>query len=398
MPKPKPTTPQKPRKDFPLFPHARGYWAKKVKGQIRYFGKVADDPKGQAALDKWLEQRDDLLAGRTPRVAGDGLAIRDLCNRFLTAKQGKLESAELSAATFADHHATCARIIKAFGPTRLVADLDASDFERFRRSMAKGWGPVTLANEVRRVRTVFRYAEQNMLVAVPVRFGTEFKQPSREVLRLERAKKGPRMLEAAELRAVLAKAAMPLRAMILLAINCGLGNSDIANLPSKALDLKVGWINFPRPKTGIPQRCPLWAETIAAVQEALDTRPTPKRKEHEGLFFITKYGGKWAQARVEKPDTETGKRKMWSDDPVGKEFAKLLVTLKLKRPGLSFYALRHTFETSAGDSRDQVAVDAIMGHARDDMASVYRERIEDTRLLAVVECVHGWLFETEETT
>lgn len=92
MPKPKPTTPQKPRKDFPLFPHARGYWAKKVKGQIRYFGKVADDPKGQAALDKWLEQRDDLLAGRTPRVAGDGLAIRDLCNRFLTAKQGKLES------------------------------------------------------------------------------------------------------------------------------------------------------------------------------------------------------------------------------------------------------------------------------------------------------------------
>jgi hypothetical protein len=196
MSKAKPTTPQKSRKDFPLFPHARGYWAKKVKGRICYFGKVADDPMGQAALDKWLAQKDDLLAGRTPRVAGDGLTIRELCNRFLTAKQSKMESGELSPATFADHHATCARIVKAFGPTRLVADLDAGDFERFRRSMARGWSPVTLGNEIRRARTVFRFAEQNQLVSVPIRYGSEFTRPSRKVLRLERSKKGPRMFEA----------------------------------------------------------------------------------------------------------------------------------------------------------------------------------------------------------
>ena len=85
---------------------------------------------------------------------------------------------------------------------------------------------------------------------------------------------------------------------------------------------------------------------------------------------------------------------MWSDDPVGKEFTKLLSTLKLKRPGLSFYALRHTFATVAGGSRDQVAVDYIMGHtpAADDMAAVYREAIDDERLLAVVEHVRRWLF------
>jgi integrase len=262
--------------------------------------------------------------------------------------------------------------------------------------MAKGWARVTLANEVRRVRTVFRYAEQNQLIALPVRFGSEFKQPARKVLRLERAKMGPRMFETAELRAILGKAAMPLRAMILLAINCGLGNSDIANLPIKALDLQPGWADFPRPKTDIPRRCPLWAETIAAIREALDQRPKPKRQEHAGLLFITKYGGKWAQARIEKPDPKTAKRKMWSDDPVGKEFVKLLVSLKLKRPALSFYALRHTFETIGGDSRDQVAVDAIMGHSRNDMASAYRERIDDARLVAVTEHVRKWLFGKEE--
>lgn len=42
----KPTRPQKPRADFPLYPHRTGYWAKKVRGETRYFGKVADDPKG----------------------------------------------------------------------------------------------------------------------------------------------------------------------------------------------------------------------------------------------------------------------------------------------------------------------------------------------------------------
>ena len=70
--------------------------------------------------------------------------------------------------------------------------------------------------------------------------------------------------------------------------------------------------------------------------------------------------------------------------------------LEFHRPGLGFYALRHVFETVAGDSRDQVAVDAIMGHARDDMASVYRERIDDSRLLAVTEHVRKWLFGSKE--
>jgi Ni,Fe-hydrogenase III small subunit len=39
-----------------------------------------------------LEQRDDLQAGRTPRVPGDGLTDRDLCNRFLTQKKSLVDS------------------------------------------------------------------------------------------------------------------------------------------------------------------------------------------------------------------------------------------------------------------------------------------------------------------
>src|SRR5262249_36888381 len=174
-------------------------------------------------------------------------------------------------------------------------------------------------------------------------------------------------------------AGTPLKAMLLLGINCGFGNADCGNLPLTALDLERGWIDFPRPKTGIARRCPLWPETVAALREALARRPEPKKPEDAGLAFVTKYGLRWAK------DTST--------NPVSQETGKLLKALGINgRKGLGFYTIRHVFRTVADEAKDQPAADHIMGHESPHMSSVYRETIGDARLKAVADHVHDWLF------
>lgn len=380
--------PSKPYDGYPLTPHPSGRWCKKIRGKIHYFG-TWDDP--DAALAKYLDQRDDLQAGRKPRDKTDAVSVRDLINRFLTTKRQLVDTGELSPRTFADYRATCLRLADAFGKSRVVSDLRPDDFEAFRADTAKTRGPLSLGDEVRRTRSLFKYAHEAGLIETPMRFGPAFKMPGRKVVRQARNQSGSRMFEADELRTILGAAKRPMRAMILLGINGGFGQSDCSSLPLSAVDLEAGWIDFPRPKTAVHRRVPLWPETSEALQEAIDKRPRPKLRADADLVFLTRQGRSWVRMERRK-EIEVGELEWTPIDSAGLMFGKLLRQVGLKRPGLNFYALRHTFETIAGESRDQVAVNAIMGHDPGDMASLYRERIGDDRLRAVVDHVRAWLF------
>lgn len=370
----KPTKPAKPRADFPLYAHASGRWAKKIRGQTHYFGPWSDP---DAALAAYLDQKDALYAGRTPRRA-EGIRLRDLLNAFLNFKQDSLDAGEIVQRTFDEYKATTDYLGAFFGQTSSVEAISPADFERLRAELAKSRGPTALGNEVQRIRTVFRYGYESDLLTSPMRFGTAFRRPSKKTMRKVRNQRGPRMFEADEIRRMLAVASPQLKAMILLAVNCGFGNADCGTLPRSVVNLDTGWIGYPRPKTGVQRRCPMWPETIAAIRTASAARPEPKDPAHTDLVFITKYGGCWFTGTTV--------------NPLSAEIGKLLDALSLRRGGRNFYALRHTFETIAGESRDQIAVDAIMGHERPDMATVYRERISDERLKAVSDHVHAWLF------
>ena len=391
----------KPYPEFPLTAHPTGRWCKKVRGKLRYFGPIGDP---DAALAMWLDQRDDLMAGRVPRAKrAGGITLADLANLYLGHKESLLKTGELSIRTFNDCHHTCAVLIKRFGRDRLIDDITQDDFAELREALATTRGPVGLGNSIQRTRSVFKFAHEAGMLDAPTVFGPRFKRPSKKVMRLDRAKTGPRLLERDELISILGVAGRQMRAMVLLALNAGLGNSDLANLPLSAVNLDTGWVDYPRPKTGIPRRFPLWPETLDALKAVLAKRTKPKEKADAGLVFITKYGGRWTKAVFERKEAAPGESaaeetyRVNNDNAVGKEFTKLMNLAEVpRRKGRSFYTLRHVFATVAGESRDQPAVDHVMGHAREDMASVYRERIGDDRLSAVVEHVRGWLFVSEK--
>lgn len=379
----------KPSPGFPLTANRHtNRWCKKVRGKVHYFGPL-DDPQG--ALAKWLEQKDDLLAGRTPHAKVDGLTLGELANKFLAAKRQLVDNRELAARTWADYHATCHFVLKTLGKNKPVAMLVPADFQKLRAEFSKTRAAVALGNSVQRTRTLLKWAFDNELIEKPIRFGSEFKRPNKKTLRKVRQSKGRRMMPPAELRRLIDEARLPLKAMILLGINCGFGNSDCATLPLSAIDMDAGFIDYPRPKTAIERRAPLWPETIDALRSWLAARPTPKDDATE-LVFVTKYGASWAKSPDLTQDEKGNVPDAFVDNPVSKEFRKLLNRTKLYARGRSFYTLRHIFETVAGGSRDQVAVDYVMGHTDPSMAAEYREEVEDERLQDVVNHVRGWLY------
>ena len=386
--------PQKPRRDFPLFAHQNGRWAKKVRGKLCYFGKWSDDPDGEAALKLWSDQKDELLAGKPqPKIthkAEAGVPLHRLVNEFLNTKRRLLDAGEITARTFGEYHSTGVKLVDVLGRNRDVESLTPEDFGGLREELAKTRKNVGLANTINVCRMFFKFGWDNGLLTKPVRYGQSFNRPSAKVLRLARAANASRMIEAADLRRVIDAADHPLRAMILLGANCGFGATDVASLPQSAVDLKRGWITFPRPKTGIARRCPLWPETVAALNDAIAIRPAAKDAADDGLVFINVRGRRWLQQNESDDPANWNTR----TDLIGRAFDRLLRELELKRPGAAFYSLRHVFRTIADEARDTPATDLIMGHtpASGDMGAQYREYIADERLAAVTAHERRWRF------
>jgi len=393
--------PPKPYADFPMFSHPSGQWAKKIRGRLKYFGVWADP---DAALEKLKRELPYLKDGKKPPLVdvSDGCTLRNLANAFLRSKKRKLDAGDLSPRSFRDYHKTCETVLTFFKKDRRVDDLRPDDFEEFRASIASRLGVSSLKNEINRVRVLFKFAHDQRLIKETVAYGQSFNRPSAKALRRERNAAGPKLFERDELLMILDAADPVMRAMALLGANAGFGNTDIASLPQSAIDFESNWVQHPRPKTEISRRIPLWAETIAALREAISKRPSPKNEADANLCFLTRQGRPWVRV---KSRTKTVETEGEDDEPetaipidaLSQRFSKLLKRLGINgRRGLGFYTLRHVFETIAGESKDQVAVNAVMGHVDTSMAATYRERISDERLRAVVETVHGWLYSSAE--
>ncbi|MCA9056318.1 MAG: hypothetical protein KDA75_20965 [Planctomycetaceae bacterium] len=102
-----------------------------------YFGTDPD-----AAMAKYLQERDEWQAGRDPRETVStawptALTLADVCNAFLTRSKGRVAGGELSPRTFDDYFDVAKSLTSHFGRTRVVATMGPRDFGDYRAAQSR---------------------------------------------------------------------------------------------------------------------------------------------------------------------------------------------------------------------------------------------------------------------
>ena len=366
--------PAKPRRDYPLFAHASGQWAKKVNGKLHYFGVWADPGTAERL---WDAQKEDLRAGREPSVTsrGEALTVKDAVNYFLEFQRPRVtkeafQSGDLPAGKL---------IVAVIGSSTPLDDIGPRHFTQLMAALEERFNsPHTRSKYVKIIRHVFRWAMEQELTDKHIRFGPAFVQPTMKTIRQHdqgnKLAHGSRDISREDCHTFLDNASPQMKAWLLLGLNAAFGPTDIVTLQRGHLD--GDWVRFPRSKTAIEREAFLWPETVAALEAYRLLRPAPVAGS-EGYVFINSSGQPYVARSL------------------GNAFRKFGKTLGIHRPGSSFYRLRHTFRTQADSCQDSVAIDRVMGHADASMGARYRHSIEPDRLIAVSKHVHQWLFGSE---
>ncbi len=390
----------KPSPKFPLTAHPSFRWCKKYRGKAHYFGPIlpnADDYGAAAALAEFERRWPTIKEPpeREPEPGPEDWTLRDLGNDYLNSQRKRVEQGLISPRTFEDAEAACLLAFKQLGPDVRVVDLKPQDFEQLRGWMLSRWKGVRTNHMIGRIKGIFRWGQRNLKGLQLPHYADGFDKVPRRILRDEKRERGRKFYEAEEIRTLLDVADVHMRAAILLGVNAGLGNADVSRLRLDAI--QDGWLTYPRPKTGINRRIPLWAETLAAIDEIPTVGRKPKAKADRGLIFLTRDGEPWEHNGRERVSVLLKTLEQRIDTKRRREARRLgqEPPEPFSRRFRGFYSLRHVFYTIA-QRVDRDAAKAILGHAEDpnDIATAFylEEAVPDERLQAAVQYVHDWLW------
>jgi integrase len=180
--------------------------------------------------------------------------------------------------------------------------------------------------------------------------------------------------------------------MLLLALNGGYTQTELAKLELADMDLENAIIDHRRAKTEARRTVPLWPETVEALRASLEKRPEPG-PDAEGLVFVTKQGKPWVREKTVTRDAEgNDKLQHKRTDSIRLQFGKVAEAAGVSVKGAGFGRLRHTHRTTTDEVGDPHAAMRIMGHDVPGISRHYVRDISAERLRAVTEHVRRWLW------
>lgn len=352
--------------------HANGQWAKKVGGRREYLGVWADTDEALRNYRRLIEE----LSQPEPERRQSDPTVKYAIDAWLTRQKQRMTASELSPRTFGDYRNVGTWLGRTLGPQKRVSDLLPRDWSAARAKLSEtAKSPNSVEKFIVCSRSCFKWCHESGLIDAPPRYGPDWRSPGKDAKRKHRAKRrheSSKLISPVDLRRLIRKARPNIRAMIYLGINGGFGASDCSQLDVR--DVKGSFIDFPRPKTGIDRRIPLWPETATALRKVIGHRTS-------GPVFKTRLGHEFVRSKL----LEDGK--VVNTDAVGWSFRTLAAGLEIDA---TFYGLRHTFRTVADELADSRAIDRVMGHVTPGISDDYVERVSDERLRAVTDHVRAW--------
>jgi integrase len=258
-----------------------------------------------------------------------------------------------------------------------VSALQPDDFrELHRKMMEKTKGSPTVGRfYVTVARMPWAWGKANAKCEA-VAMGSRFKLPPKSAVRIKRRERGRQTFTTDEIKTMLDDSRPFMRAAILLGINGGYTQSEVAEIQRSWLDLEYGAIDHLRGKTAFDRRVTLWPETIEAIKAM--PKYQPRERKAKGRLFMTRNG------RAYSDDGANG---------IAQAFKRLMKKHKIQLEQTGFGKLRATHRTVSDEAKDPNACRLIVGHQIGEGSEEnYIRSISDDRLKAVTDHVHDWLF------
>ncbi len=298
--------------------HTKQYYVTRGRKRI-YLGSDKEE-----ALKKYHRLELDSEIIQKEQAPPPEITVKELANRFIASQLANWQNPK---ATLPCYRQWLGRFIRDH-PRLRVADFTVEKFASWKLSLQeRRYSPESINHYLSAVRSMFVFAEE-----------AEYIEKAPKLKRIKNARiprtgsKDKPLYTSDEIHRLLENADSHLKAMIMLALNCGFGPKDLQDLTWD--DINGERITLPRSKTGVCQTYLLWPETQELLDEIrkeralLIIRMDRRRVHHSdyGHVFVTRF---W---------------KPWSKDAVAGQFRKLCRKAQVACYG--FYRLRHCASTA----------------------------------------------------
>jgi hypothetical protein len=320
------TPPAKPYPTFPLFAHARGYWAKKIDKRQLSFGrweptsdKARYEASWKAALANYNQYTEDVAHGRQLEQRPDEATLKLMCDAFLTRQHDRVVTGEIKPIHFGDVKAGILRFRAAMGEGLTLGELERDGVPLIAAWLAglrADFGWYAYNRHVAIVRAMFKWSEHPVegilrrpfrLMALLVKQGELQRRRESKAKVVER---GQFCYTPAELWVMMHAGNIHHMAMMMLGYFCGFGNNDCGELtfehveldPDPSLELPPGWghIHFPRPKTEIERAAVIPPLVCDVLRASIAVRPEPSKAKWSKRVFITSHGYPYTRQKIHR--------------------------------------------------------------------------------------------------